>query len=73
MRYYKLILKNGLTYVIATDRDVLSLLKQNVNIWNEFRLAEPNVTYIVDDKQHTNTVMVKTSEIAGIEYCSNII
>ena len=69
MYLYKLTLKNRKTYIVESDYDMFDLLEIEIKFreWNSFKSAELMTTYIADKPFYTNRVVIKTSEIVGIE------
>lgn len=69
MYLYKLTLKNRKTYLVKSDYDMFDLLEKEIKLkeWNSFELAEAITTYIGNESYYTNRVVLKVSEIVGIE------
>ena len=69
MYLYKLTLKNRKTYIVESDYDMFDLLEKEIKLkeWNSFELAEAITTYIGNESYYTNRVVLKVSEIVGIE------
>lgn len=69
MYLYKLVLKNRKTYLVKSDYDMFDLLEKEIKLkeWNSFELAEAITTYIDNESYYTNRVVLKVSEIVGIE------
>jgi hypothetical protein len=69
MYLYKLVLKNRKTYLVKSDYDMFDLLEKEIKLkeWNSFELAEAITTYIGNESYYTNRVVLKVSEIVGIE------
>ena len=69
MYLYKLVLKNRKTYLVKSDYDMFDLLEKEIKLkeWNSFELAEAITAYIGNESYYTNRVVLKVSEIVGIE------
>ena len=69
MIFYKIELKSGSSYIVKSEKtnmELLSLLFKND--WFDFLLAVPNVVYAGHERIENNVVMIKTSEVASLEY-----
>ena len=77
MYYYKLILKNGIEYLIKDKENNIRKFIESIavnNKWRDFLLVNENTyTYEIEGKEldiNTNTIMLLTSEIVAVEYYS---
>ena len=77
MYYYKLILKNGIEYLIKDKENNIRKFIESIavnNKWRDFLLVNENTcTYEIEGKElniNTNTIMLLTSEIIAVEYYS---
>ena len=69
MCFYKIELKNGSSYIVKskkTNMELLNLLFKHD--WFDFLLATPNVVYVGHERIENNVVMIRTSEVASLEY-----
>ena len=69
MYLYKLVLKNGMAYIVESEKDIVSFLETEIKAakWNSFYLVADNIDYVGYNPFYTNMVTLKIDEIIGIE------
>lgn len=69
MYLYKLVLKNGMAYIVESEKNIVSFLETEIKAvkWNSFYLVTDNINYVGHNPFYTNMVTLKIDEIIGIE------